>query len=83
MLLSPRAHRARLLTILLACFLIAAIASRAEGARRITGKHSPLEVLVLGSGGPRALGRACTSYVVLVDRVPRILVDAGPGAFLQ
>jgi ribonuclease BN (tRNA processing enzyme) len=42
-----------------------------------------LEVVVLGSGGPRAFGRAGSSYVVLVDGTPRILVDAGPGAFLR
>ena len=55
-------------------------------AREKTGpgseKRSPaLELLVLGSGGPRSFGRAATSYVVLVGGVPRILVDAGPGAF--
>lgn len=42
-----------------------------------------LEVLVLGSGGPRAFGRGGSSYVILVDGRPRILVDAGPGAFLR
>jgi ribonuclease BN (tRNA processing enzyme) len=42
-----------------------------------------LEVVVLGSGGPRAFGRAGSSFVVLVDGQPRILVDAGPGAFLR
>ena len=42
-----------------------------------------LEVVVLGSGGPRAFGRAGSSYIVLVGGVPRILVDAGPGAFLR
>ncbi|HEY2798311.1 MAG TPA: MBL fold metallo-hydrolase [Thermoanaerobaculia bacterium] len=40
-----------------------------------------LELLVLGSGGPRSFGRAATSYLVLVGGVPRILVDAGPGAY--
>ncbi|HEY4229154.1 MAG TPA: MBL fold metallo-hydrolase [Thermoanaerobaculia bacterium] len=40
-----------------------------------------LELLVLGSGGPRSFGRAATSYLVLVEGVPRILVDAGPGAY--
>src|SRR5277367_1391857 len=45
--------------------------------------NSPLEVVVLGSGGPRAFGRAGSSYIVLVDGTPRILVDAGPGAFLR
>ncbi len=42
-----------------------------------------LEVVVLGSGGPRAFGRAGSSYIVLIEGTPRILVDAGPGAFLR
>jgi len=44
---------------------------------------SSLSVLVLGSGGPRPFGRAATSYLVQVDGTPRILIDAGPGAFLR
>src|SRR6202007_3274530 len=44
---------------------------------------SALEVVVLGSGGPRPFGRAGSSYIVLVGGTPRILVDAGPGAFLR
>ena len=46
-------------------------------------EKSPIEVVVLGSGGPRAFGRAGSSYVILLDGTPRILVDAGPGAFLR
>jgi ribonuclease BN (tRNA processing enzyme) len=46
-------------------------------------RKAPLEVVVLGSGGPRAFGRAGSSYIVLVGGTPRILVDAGPGAFLR
>ena len=42
-----------------------------------------LEVVVLGSGGPRAFGRAGSSFIVVVEGRPRILVDAGPGAFLR
>jgi ribonuclease BN (tRNA processing enzyme) len=42
-----------------------------------------LEVVILGSGGPRAFGRAGSSAIVVVRGVPRILVDAGPGAFLR
>jgi ribonuclease BN (tRNA processing enzyme) len=42
-----------------------------------------LEVVVLGSGGPRSFGRAGSSAIVMVAGVPRILVDAGPGAFLR
>ncbi len=44
---------------------------------------APIEVVVLGSGGPRAFGRAGSSYILLLDGTPRILVDAGPGAFLR
>jgi len=44
---------------------------------------SSLQLLVLGSGGPRPFGRACSSYIVMVDGTPRILIDAGPGAFLR
>jgi ribonuclease BN (tRNA processing enzyme) len=42
-----------------------------------------LDVQVIGSGGPRAFGRAGSSYIVLVDGTPRILLDAGPGAFVR
>jgi ribonuclease BN (tRNA processing enzyme) len=44
---------------------------------------APLEVVVLGSGGPRPFGRGGSSYIVEMDGVPRILVDAGPGAFVR
>jgi len=46
-----------------------------------TKPQARLELVVLGSGGPRSFGRAATSYLVLLDGVPRILVDSGPGAF--
>src|SRR3984957_4609699 len=44
---------------------------------------APLEVVVLGSGGPRPFGRGGSSYIVEVEGTPRILVDAGPGAFIR
>lgn len=44
-------------------------------------RASMLELVVLGSGGPRSFGRASTSYLILAEGVPRVLVDAGPGAF--
>jgi ribonuclease BN (tRNA processing enzyme) len=44
---------------------------------------TPLELVVLGSGGPGATGRAASCYLVLIDGTPRILVDAGPGAFVR
>ncbi|HTV49785.1 MAG TPA: MBL fold metallo-hydrolase [Steroidobacteraceae bacterium] len=42
-----------------------------------------LELVVLGSGGPGALGRAASCYLVFVGGKGRILVDAGPGAFAR
>lgn len=42
-----------------------------------------MELVVLGSGGPRATGRGETSYIVLIAGVPRVLVDAGSGAFVE
>jgi ribonuclease BN (tRNA processing enzyme) len=48
-----------------------------------SGESGRMELLVLGSGGPGAEGRASSSYVVSVDGAPRILVDAGPGSFAR
>lgn len=42
-----------------------------------------LEIVVLGSGGPVPGRRACASHAVLLDGVPRVLVDAGPGAAVR
>ena len=42
-----------------------------------------LQLMVLGSGGPGATGRAGSCYLVLIGGAPRILVDAGPGAFAR
>ena len=42
-----------------------------------------LDLLVLGSGGPGAAGRAASSYLLFIDGLPRILVDAGPGSFVR
>src|SRR2546423_12429043 len=43
----------------------------------------PLSVIVLGSGGPAAAGRASSGYLVLVDGEARFLVDAGSGIFTR
>lgn len=42
-----------------------------------------LELLVLGSGGPRSAGRAASSYLFAIDGTARILVDVGPGSFAR
>jgi ribonuclease BN (tRNA processing enzyme) len=44
---------------------------------------APLELVVLGSGGPGATGRASSCYLVLIAGTPRILIDAGSGAFTR
>ena len=67
---------------LFAGFAAAAIVLSATCLRAAPAK-STLEIVVLGSGGPRAFGRAGSSFLVLVEGTPRILVDAGPGAFLR
>src|SRR5580698_5576521 len=73
---SPSMKLLSLLLIGLACLFSAAV-------RAASPAKAPLEVVVLGSGGPRAFGRAGSSFIVVVDGMPRILVDAGPGAFLR
>src|SRR5580698_2100852 len=40
-------------------------------------------LLVLGSGGPGATGRAGAGYIISLQGRPRILVDAGPGTFAR
>jgi ribonuclease BN (tRNA processing enzyme) len=63
--------------------LAVAVLVLSPGCLRAAPPKPALEVVVLGSGGPRAFGRAGSSYIVLVGGTPRILVDAGPGAFLR
>ncbi|HEY4878394.1 MAG TPA: MBL fold metallo-hydrolase [Candidatus Acidoferrales bacterium] len=68
---------------LLTAFLVGLACLFPATAHAATPTKTPLEVIVLGSGGPRPFGRASSSYIVKVDGLPRILVDAGPGAFLR
>jgi ribonuclease BN (tRNA processing enzyme) len=64
--------------------LVALLASTAPGA---TGAEEPphpgLELLVLGSGGPRVSSRASVGILVFVDGRARVLLDAGPGTFVR
>lgn len=52
-------------------------------APAIPSSRPAFELVVLGSGGPRAFGRASPGYVIVVDGTPRLLVDAGPGSFVR
>lgn len=62
----------------------ARLAQSLRGAEAATCPADGLAVQVLGSGGPVAeASRAATSYLIRVDSVPRLLVDAGSGSFLR
>jgi ribonuclease BN (tRNA processing enzyme) len=68
---------------LLITFLVGLVCVLPAEARAASPAKAPLEVIVLGSGGPRPFGRGGSSFMVMVGGRPRILVDAGPGAFLR
>jgi ribonuclease BN (tRNA processing enzyme) len=74
--------RAGLAGLLVSGFVVAAVAQPAQTAPPPAAAPA-LSLVVLGSGGPGATGRAGSSYLVLVDGAPRILVDAGPGSFAR
>src|SRR5260370_9155044 len=63
------------------------MSQKQEQAHIISGNTpalpDPLSVIVLGSGGPAAAGRASSGYLVLVDGEARFLVDAGSGIFTR
>ena len=46
-------------------------------------KGSAVALQILGSGGPFGYGRASSSYLVWVDGVARVMVDAGGGTFTR
>lgn len=55
----------------------------APGTQPTKPQSAALDLIVLGSGGPGATGRASTCFVLALDGTPRILVDAGSGAFAR
>jgi ribonuclease BN (tRNA processing enzyme) len=71
------------LALALAALAASALAQPAPEAAPTPAPPPALELIVLGSGGPGATGRAGSSHLVLVDGVPRVLVDAGPGSFAR
>ena len=64
----------RFLTRFLALFVATCLGSPSASFAQTSA--TPLELMVLGSGGPGATGRAASCYLVLIDGTPRILVDA-------
>jgi ribonuclease BN (tRNA processing enzyme) len=78
-----RAHPV-MLFLTIAAFVVAnATAQQSKAKRPATHAQPSMELIVLGSGGPRSFGRGETSYIVLIAGVPRVLVDAGSGAFVE
>src|SRR3984893_5850992 len=65
--------------LILSVIIAVAMTPRAQAS----GVKPSLEVVVLGSGGPRAFGKAGSRQLVFIDEKPRILLDAGPGAFVR
>jgi ribonuclease BN (tRNA processing enzyme) len=66
--------------------LIAGLVSALLGIPAVSAAQDAapaLALVVLGSGGPGATGRAGSAYALLLDGKPRVLVDAGPGAFVR
>ncbi len=55
----------------------------APGVAAAACEDGPVVLQVLGSGGPRGVGRASTGYLIWIDGVARIMVDAGGGTFTR
>ena len=66
-----------------AWLLLSGLPAASQDAESSGTRRSGLTLLVLGSGGPGATGRAGAGYIVSLDGQPRILVDAGPGTFAR
>ena len=50
---------------------------------QMTCDEAPVMLQVLGSGGPSGVGRASAGYLIWIDGVSRIMVDAGGGTFTR
>lgn len=75
--------RTRINTLLLPFIAAGTLASCTPPAAQCPSSNG-VALQVLGSGGPIADdGRASSSYLVWVDGVSRVLIDAGGGAFLR
>ena len=66
-----------------AWLLLSGLPAASQDVESSGTERTGLSLLVLGSGGPGATGRAGAGYIVSLDGRPRILVDAGPGTFAR
>ncbi len=73
-----RSSRTRFRSFVGALFLLAAPANVWAACN-----DSGVALQVLGSGGPFGVGRASAGYIVWVEGVSRIMVDAGGGTFAR
>lgn len=64
-------------------FGLGAVAALCLGAAEPAKTYEPVELVVLGSGGPRASSQASAGNLLLLDGRARVLIDAGPGTFLR
>ena len=63
-----------------------ALGSPLAGMAATPGKicsENPIALQVLGSGGPEISNRAGTSYLLWINGIAKLLIDAGPGSRLR
>lgn len=61
--------------------LVPLLGCSTETNAAVSCSDNPVALQVLGSGGPFGEGRAASGYLLWVDGVARIMVDAGGGTF--
>src|SRR3984957_19626534 len=81
-IMQPRSARS-FIHVLSVLLLLSHAPAFSQSAKSNAAQAAGLSLLVLGSGGPGATGRAGAGYIVSLDGRPRILVDAGPGTFAR
>ena len=63
--------------------IIGLSAGTSAGSACLQSGESNVQLQILGSGGPDTAGRASASYLLWIDGMSRIMVDAGGGAAHQ
>ena len=72
----------RLIGARIFAFLVALILVPAQAVQAAC-EAGPVVLQVLGSGGPFGAGRASAGYLIWIDGVGRVMVDAGGGTFTR
>ena len=66
-------------TLLVALLMLVPTPAAAQAACT----DEPVALQILGSGGPRGVGRASAGYLVRINGTGRVLIDAGGGTFAR